>query len=508
MKYTSPILACVAAISCFASPQLIFAQNDALGVKPAYHALVTPSTLCVVRLTADSINSPAGLFETPDFAPFVAAMQEYSHSQDVFVVLGTPEARRAPSANVCVKQLGRSIDEVTAAMKSHGFGRVESSGDYFVMPLFLTKGPPPTQVQWQDDSKRFAELDAALEEVKDQPVQIAVLPPRHLWRTYREVQPMLPEELGGGPSSLLTDGIVWAAIGIDPADLATNLHIQSASEAAAADLAAAVPGLVASLAAVLPGEPAGGLAGLLAVSKQHVSANGSAVVGSISIGGEGPQVAEEALRRILAPVGTRRKSGQLKEMMLAIHNYESAYKYLPPGPKARGEDGKPWLSWRVHILPFLGEEGVALWREFHLDEPWDSEHNMTLLEKMPDIYAVPKGLLASQQTRPGYTTFQAPYADNTIMGQPKAIRFGDMTDGSSNTIAIVEVKHEFAVPWTAPQDYEFDESNPGAGLFVEADGMFSCAFADGSSHRLPANLLAKTIRDLFGMNDGQVTDVP
>ncbi|GAB5402685.1 MAG: hypothetical protein Aurels2KO_09160 [Aureliella sp.] len=504
MKHINTTLIALTVVGCLANAHASYAQTN----ETDQHSLLSPSTVCVVKLTAESIKSPKGLFEIADFAPFIEAMQEYSGSQDVFITLGSPEARRSTPVRVYVQQQGRTVGDVSAAMEPHGFGPVEVSGNYFVMPLLPPSGPGFTQSSWKDDQERFAELDAAFDTVGDQAVQIAVLPPRHLWRTYREIQPVLPQEIGGGPSSLLTDGVTWAAIGIDPAGITLKFNIRSASDQAASALAKALPTWIGALAQTLPGVPAKSLEALLTNSKTRITPQGSGVVGSIALKNANPQAARETLRRILAPVGSRRKSDQLKQMMLAIHNYASANKYFPPGPKARGEDGKPWLSWRVHVLPFLGKEGQALWKEFHLDEPWDSEHNMTLLDKMPDIYALPSGILANKPIRSGHTTFQAPVADNTIAGQDKAITFRDMTDGTSNTISIVEVKPENAVPWTAPQDYEFDAENAGARLFVEADGKFSCAFADGSTHRLPADLSPKTIRDLFGMNDGQVTQLP
>ena len=51
------------------------------------------------------------------------------------------------------------------------------------------------------------------------------------------------------------------------------------------------------------------------------------------------------------------------------------------------ESGKPLLSWRVHILPYL--EAGHLYEQFHLDEPWDSEHNRQLIAKMPTSYLDP-----------------------------------------------------------------------------------------------------------------------
>ena len=58
-----------------------------------------------------------------------------------------------------------------------------------------------------------------------------------------------------------------------------------------------------------------------------------------------------------------------------------------PPAYTTSKDGKPLLSWRVLILPYLEQE--ALYKEFHLDEPWDSPHNRTLIARMPAVYRCP-----------------------------------------------------------------------------------------------------------------------
>src|SRR5262245_25073160 len=67
----------------------------------------------------------------------------------------------------------------------------------------------------------------------------------------------------------------------------------------------------------------------------------------------------------------------MKQMALAIHNYVSAKKRFPTAAIRDKKNGKPLLSWRVAILPYL--EDQTIYGEFHLDEPWDSEHNQKLL---------------------------------------------------------------------------------------------------------------------------------
>jgi hypothetical protein len=83
---------------------------------------------------------------------------------------------------------------------------------------------------------------------------------------------------------------------------------------------------------------------------------------------------------------------QLKQLGLAMHNYHDVYNQFPlagntsvPGYRPGFDsNGKQLLSWRVHLLPYLEQRN--LYEQFHFDEPWNSQHNLTLLDKMPDIY--------------------------------------------------------------------------------------------------------------------------
>src|SRR5262249_22742124 len=95
-------------------------------------------------------------------------------------------------------------------------------------------------------------------------------------------------------------------------------------------------------------------------------------------------------------------TNNLKQIGIAMHGYHDVNKSLPPQWSV-GKDNKPLLSWRVHILPYV-EEG-ALHKEFHLDEPWDSEHNKKLISKMPKIYSSP---LSRLKQADGRTTYVVP----------------------------------------------------------------------------------------------------
>ena len=142
-----------------------------------------------------------------------------------------------------------------------------------------------------------------------------------------------------------------------------------------------------------------------------------------------------------------------RQIGLATLNYESRYRKFPTAFSV-DDDGNPLLSWRVHILPFLGHD--ELYKKFHLDEPWDSPHNIKLLEEMPAVYQS-----VSQVLPPGHTMALVPVTSASVIaqGEEEGNRFENITDGSSNTILLLEGGLKNAVPWTAPRDLVMDDLN-------------------------------------------------
>jgi hypothetical protein len=197
----------------------------------------------------------------------------------------------------------------------------------------------------------------------------------------------------------------------------------------------------------------------------------------------------------------------LKQLALGVHNYESAFLCFPPAAKFRDAKGESGLSWRVHLLPFFDEND--LYQQFKLDEPWDSPHNKKLIPLMPACFQ-PRSNQSGPDQNPipaGHTTLLAPVGEATIFGGPKPVRFRDILDGTSNTIMLVEVKTEFAVPWTSPQDYRFEPANPAKGLRLNKEGKFLAAMADGSVQEIPGGLPPASIESLFQMNDGKMIQI-
>jgi hypothetical protein len=204
------------------------------------------------------------------------------------------------------------------------------------------------------------------------------------------------------------------------------------------------------------------------------------------------QKTREAARR-------NQSSNNLKQIALAMHNYHDTFGRFPPHAKT-DKQGKPTLSWRVAILPFIEQDN--LYRQFNLDEPWDSEHNKKLLEQMPTIYAP-----VNAGTKEKYETFyQAFVGKGTVFEPGEKITFASIMDGTSNTLMVVEAGD--SVPWTKPEDLPFDPTKPLPKVGAEFPDVFVAAFCDGSVREIPKNIDAKKLRLLILRNSGEPKSPP
>src|SRR5262245_56693586 len=105
--------------------------------------------------------------------------------------------------------------------------------------------------------------------------------------------------------------------------------------------------------------------------------------GEVPVVEAGPNTPVRATAVVPASPQRAGVANNLKQIGVAMHTYHDKHRSFPAAA-IYGKDGKALLSWRVALLPYLGLE--ALYKEFKLDEPWDSAHNKRLLEKMPAVY--------------------------------------------------------------------------------------------------------------------------
>ena len=187
----------------------------------------------------------------------------------------------------------------------------------------------------------------------------------------------------------------------------------------------------------------------------------------------------------------------LKQLALAVQNYCSTFNNHFPAAASHTRDGKPLLSWRVAILPYI--EMDQLYKQFHLDEPWDSPHNKALIERMPAVFRSPKSKAAK-----GYTNYVVPVGGGALYSSAKdEPTFKDITDGTSHTINLVEVDDAHAVPWTKPDDMPFDPQDPKKGIGSPYERGFFVVFCDGSVLFINKSIDPKTLKAYFTRAGGE-----
>jgi prepilin-type processing-associated H-X9-DG protein len=151
------------------------------------------------------------------------------------------------------------------------------------------------------------------------------------------------------------------------------------------------------------------------------------------------------------------------------------------------------------VLPYI--EQNALYRQFHLDEPWDSEHNKKLIPLMPKLYANPSGM-----ARPGMANYLAVCGKGLMFDGEKGRKVADITAGTSNTIMVVEADDDHAVIWTRPEDWQFDPQHPMAGLGHAHPGGFNALFADCSVRFIAGSIDPATFQAMLTIAGGEVVN--
>lgn len=164
-----------------------------------------------------------------------------------------------------------------------------------------------------------------------------------------------------------------------------------------------------------------------------------------------------------------KQSNDLKQIILALHNYHDV------NGKAEAavvdKDGKPLLSWRVHLLPYMEQDN--LYRQFKLDEPWDSENNKKLIPLMPKMFEI-----AGQPNKPGETHYRTFVGDKAVWAFNRPFNLGQVADGSSNTVVFVQAAEPTI--WTKPDELIADGKIAIKPRILFRDGRTMVGMCDGS----------------------------
>jgi type II secretory pathway pseudopilin PulG len=198
------------------------------------------------------------------------------------------------------------------------------------------------------------------------------------------------------------------------------------------------------------------------------------------------QAAREAARR-------SQSSNNLKQIGLALHMYHDQYKTFPPAV-VTDANGKPLYSGRVLLLPYLEQQN--LYEAFNKDEPWNSDNNLPLTQTPIKTFMDP----SSTDNKPGKTDYLFVTGQGTIFEAGQYTSMGAITDGTSNTMVLVEVKSA-GINWAEPRDHDMSAAtplppgnHPGGNIVV---------LADGSVRFISKNINPQMLRQLSTKNGGE-----
>jgi prepilin-type processing-associated H-X9-DG protein len=200
------------------------------------------------------------------------------------------------------------------------------------------------------------------------------------------------------------------------------------------------------------------------------------------------QASREAARRMSC-------SNNLKQIALALHNYHDEHGSFPPA-YATDANGNPTVSWRVILLPYLGQQ--SLYDQIDITQPWDAPANAALLNTQVPLYICPSSADADRVN----TNYMVVTGQETLFPGEQTLRFADVVDGLSNTIAVVEVVGQ-EVHWASPEDLDYDSlvmalnTQQIGQMGSRHPGGIQVAFADGSVRFLSNTIDSEVLRALL-----------
>lgn len=220
-----------------------------------------------------------------------------------------------------------------------------------------------------------------------------------------------------------------------------------------------------------------------------------AVVGLLVVGlcGVGGFFLFRSVNRSVASAAARVKGfNNYKQVALAMHNYHDRNGKFPPA-SMKTKSGKPGLSWRVALLPYLDHD--SLYRQFKIDEAWDHPDNRRLASQMPMVFRDLDGGPGEMTRMRGF------YGKGAIFDPMKQRGITDITDGSTNTIMFAEAATP--VLWIQPDELQFDPKGTLPPLGSPGNDYFVVAMCDGSVRPVKKTTPAEKLRAAITADGGE-----
>jgi Protein of unknown function (DUF1559) len=368
------------------------------------------------------------------------------------------------------------------------------------------------------------EFAAGFEATRGGSIQIVVAPPASFSRAAKEIL-RTPTPGANTPLGEYLAGVRSATLAVDLADnhAKAQFSVQTDNAAEASRLAEFLNHLSAEVSPKLYWL----LGGVAPIRPDHrvIPLPPSQIDGNRlgwTLDETAPGQFAQWVERSIVTHRARVNSNHFQQIGLALLNYHDVHKYFPDRA-IRDADGKPLLSWRVKMLPYM--DGAALFNQFHHDEPWDSPHNRKLIDQMPNDFRIVGGV----DSGPGRTRllalvgkdlafapdpnmvpeeFKPPAGESGGKNLPAYKRpvpgfpLRAFSDGASKTIIVVEAAPDRAVIWTKPDDLEVDLTDPKQGI-TDGKADFFALFADGRTvEELKGSIDSKALRAMFTRNAG------
>ncbi len=206
------------------------------------------------------------------------------------------------------------------------------------------------------------------------------------------------------------------------------------------------------------------------------------------------QAAREAARRAAC-------INNMKQLGLAMHNFHSAENRFPGYDDPQHPEYKP-TSWRVQVLPYV--ESSFVYDQYDRTQEWDSPNNIVLEQALSQRYQCPSNANVSS-TDTDYLTLVGP---NGVFMQKGHTSLKDITDGTSNTLMIVESNNS-GVHWMEPRDLAVKDAqivsvnSLGQGIKSHHPGVVNVTFCDGSVRSVSEGIDPNVLQGLITRNGGE-----
>ena len=209
-----------------------------------------------------------------------------------------------------------------------------------------------------------------------------------------------------------------------------------------------------------------------------------------------------AVQKVRDAADRMTSQNNLKQIGIALHSYHDAMGAFPPAV-VRDKNGKALYSWRVLILPYLEQD--VIYKNWKKDEPWDSPHNKPLSDVVLKVYTLP-GNPDGISNRTPYRVFIGKGTGfEELKGQPsKGIRFADITDGTTNTIAVVEATE--TVPWAKPEELDFVAGKALPPLGPPWRDEFNALLFDATVRFIPKTIKLQSLQAMITRNGGEIVN--